>query len=108
MEQRFSEKAGQGIEISDYPEVDGDDVQFPEYVPVAYAVSVKECGCAEFIVEGSTQICEYCGTLMYRVATRWYRLLSLEEEQAAEEWQKNEHKKMGWVEVGVPKEDDNS
>lgn len=98
MEQRYSEKAGISFEESDYPEVDEKNVAFPEYVPVAYAVSVTECGHAEFIVEGSAQICAYCGTLMYRVATRWYRLVSLEEEKAAEEWQKSEHRKMGWIE----------
>lgn len=99
MEQKYWDKADRGIKMSDYPEVNDAEVQFPEYIPVTYAVSVKDCGNAEFIVDGSTQICEYCGTTMFRTATRWYRVLNPEEQHEAEEWQKGQHNQGSWVEV---------
>ena len=37
------------------------DVQFPKEIFVSFAVCSKECGNTEFIVDGSTQVCEYCG-----------------------------------------------
>ncbi len=46
--------------------------EFPDRLPVAYAVCHPECGRAEFIVEGSTQACQRCGGLMFRTDTRWY------------------------------------
>ncbi|WP_370677822.1 hypothetical protein [Pleomorphomonas sp. PLEO] len=53
----------------DYPDADAD---FPEYVYVSYAVCHTDCGTRELIVEGSTQECQTCGRLMYRVETHKY------------------------------------
>jgi hypothetical protein len=56
--------------LEDYPEVDNDTIGFPERVAVAYAVCGRDCGRAEFIVDGSTQMCQYCGRLMFRAVVR--------------------------------------
>lgn len=53
-----------------YPKVR--KVRFPESLPIAYAVCSRECGNRQFIVDGSTQVCEYCGGLMFRISTRTY------------------------------------
>ncbi len=50
------------------------DISWPEKVDIAYAVCHPNCGCKEFIVEGSTQRCQHCGGLMYRCETKEYRL----------------------------------
>ena len=54
--------------------VDPGPVTFPATLPVAYAVCHPECGGAEFIVEGSTQECQHCGGLLFRMETREYEL----------------------------------
>ena len=59
-------------EPQDY--VDPGPVAFPASLPIAYAVCHPECGAAEFIVEGSTQECQYCGGLLFRMQTRDYGL----------------------------------
>jgi len=59
-------------EPMDYP--DPGAVAFPETMPVAYAVCHPECGAREFIVDGSTQECQYCGGLMFRTEVREYVL----------------------------------
>jgi hypothetical protein len=53
----------------DYPDVAPD---FPESVFIAFAVCHPSCGTRELIVDGSTQECQACGRLMYRVETRTY------------------------------------
>jgi len=56
-------------EPRDYPDVVG---EFPEILPIAYAVCHPDCGTEQFIVEGSTQECQRCGRLMFRTAMREY------------------------------------
>ena len=57
----------------DYP--DPGAVSFPEAIHIAYAVCHPECGAREFIVDGSTQECQYCGGgLMFRTEVREYVL----------------------------------
>ncbi|MDJ0874708.1 MAG: hypothetical protein QNJ02_05530 [Desulfobacterales bacterium] len=58
--------------LEEYPEVK--DKDFPEEIRVAFAVCGKECGRGEFIVDGSTQVCQYCGMLMFRTEVIKYRL----------------------------------
>lgn len=72
VEREYWRKADQTLDV--YPAVEDDLVQFPAEIPIAYAVCSKECGRAEFIVDGSTQICHYCGKMMFRTAVRKYRL----------------------------------
>ncbi len=48
-------------------------VNYPEQIPIAFAVCHPECGRAEFIVDGSTQECQTCGSIMFRVESSWYR-----------------------------------
>ncbi len=55
--------------IDDYPDTVG---EFPETLPIAYAVCHPDCGTEQFIVEGSTQECQRCGQLMFRNATKEY------------------------------------
>lgn len=55
----------------DYPEAKPD---FPETVHVAYAVCHPNCGRKELIIDGSTQECQSCGQLMYRIDTKEYVL----------------------------------
>jgi hypothetical protein len=59
-------------EPQDY--VDPGPAVFPASLPIAYAVCHPECGTAEFIVEGSTQECQHCGGLLFRMETREYTL----------------------------------
>ena len=59
-------------EPQDYPQLG--PVNFPQRLRVAYAVCHPECGTREFIVEGSTQECQYCGGLLYRTEARDYDL----------------------------------
>ncbi len=74
IEREYWRKADEGIKISDYPEINNDEVDFPLENSIAYAVCTKECGVKEFIVDGSTQICHYCGKMMFRTAVRKYVL----------------------------------
>jgi hypothetical protein len=60
-------------EATDYPEVS--KVVFPGNISIAYAVCHPECGAAEFIVDGSTQERQYCGSLMFRAAVAEYKLV---------------------------------
>ena len=50
--------------LVDYPEIK--KVRFPKSMHIAYAVCTKDCGARQFIVDGSTQVCEYCGNQMFR------------------------------------------
>ena len=59
-------------EPNDYPKEAKAD--FPQSVLVAYAVCHPECGCRELIVEGSTQECQRCGSLMFRTESKEYKL----------------------------------
>ena len=61
-----------GYNLEDYPEVD--HIDFPKEIHIAYAVCGRECGNREFIVDGQTQVCEYCGKLMFRTEVRKYNL----------------------------------
>jgi hypothetical protein len=61
-------------EPMDYPTAT--DVNFPESIYIAYAVCHPECGVAEYIVDGSTQECQYCGGLMFRTEVAEYMLAS--------------------------------
>ena len=58
----------------DYSNRDVADVTFPETIDLAYAVCAPSCGVREFIVEGSTQECQYCGGLMFRTEVAEYEL----------------------------------
>jgi hypothetical protein len=44
--------------LEDYPDIE--TAAFPKEINIAYAVCSNKCGVQQFIVEGSTQICEYC------------------------------------------------
>jgi hypothetical protein len=66
----------QEYKLEDYPEVE--DVDFPEEIYIAYAVCGKYCGNKEFIVDGQTQVCEYCGKQMFRTVVRKYVLSNTE------------------------------
>ncbi len=55
-----------------YPEIT--DVEFPNELHIAYAVCGKPCGNKEFIVDGQTQVCQYCGKLMFRTEVKKYVL----------------------------------
>ena len=60
------------VDLNCYPDVD--NVDFPTEIYVAYAVCENNCGNKEFIVDGQTQVCQHCGTLMFRTETRKYIL----------------------------------
>jgi len=59
-------------EPNDYPKVE--KVEFPQSIQVAYAVCHPECGCRELIVDGGTQECQRCGSLMFRTEVKEYKL----------------------------------
>lgn len=56
--------------FEDYPEVD--NVKFPEEIYIAYAVCAKEPGNREFIIDGQSQVCQYCGGIMFRTKVNKY------------------------------------
>lgn len=58
--------------LEDYPEIE--NVDFPEEIYIAYVVCGNECGNKEFIVDGQTQVCQYCGKLMFRTEVGKYVL----------------------------------
>lgn len=60
--------------LNEYMTVEEDQIIFPKEITVAYAVCSKECGNTEFIVDGSSQVCQYCGKSLFRVAVRKYTL----------------------------------
>lgn len=49
--------------------------EFPKEISIALAVCTEKCGTSEFIVDGSTQVCQHCGSLMFRTQVRRYRLI---------------------------------
>ncbi len=57
--------------LEQYPDVA--EVDFPEKLGIAYAVCADSCGNAEFIVDGQTQVCQYCGKLMFRTLVKEYQ-----------------------------------
>ena len=67
-------KAKPRAKISEYPIVKPEDVCFPQTIPVAFAVCTKKCGGRQFIVDGSTQVCEHCGQNMFRTEVAEYKL----------------------------------
>jgi len=73
-EREYSRKVQDAYKLDDYPDVPEGSVHFPQELHVAFAVCGKECGRAEFIVDGSTQICAYCGNPMFRTEVRRYVL----------------------------------
>ncbi len=56
----------------DYPQVE--NVTFPKTLKIAYAVCHSDCGMREFIVDGSSQECQFCGGLNYRAKFAYYQL----------------------------------
>ena len=53
------------------------DKKIPKFqyeIYISFAVCGKNCGYKTFIVDGQTQVCEYCGRLMFRTEERKYRL----------------------------------
>lgn len=54
----------------------GDKNEFPEEFDIALAVCTENCGTVEFIVDGSTQVCQHCGSLMFRTEVKKYRLIA--------------------------------
>ena len=59
-------------EPMDYPDTTG--VEFPDSIHIAHATCHPECGVQEFIVDGSTQRCQRCGSLMFRSEVREYQI----------------------------------
>jgi hypothetical protein len=53
-------------------------IEFPQDITIAFAVCGKECGNKEFIVSGSTQVCESCGNQLFRTEEREYYLTNEE------------------------------
>ena len=57
-----------------YPEVASNSIKFPKNILITYAVCRKGCGNRGLIVEGNTDICEYCGHHMLHTYTRKHTL----------------------------------
>lgn len=57
-------------QLDEYPKVES--VSFPKKISIAYAVCSKTCGNKEFIVDGQSQVCQYCGKLMFRTEVQEY------------------------------------
>lgn len=64
--------------LEEYLSID-DGQEFPKEINIALAVCTKNCGTVEFIVDGSTQVCQHCGSLMFRTENKKYRLMDKDE-----------------------------
>lgn len=63
------------ISLNNYPEVVDETVVFPDYVDVVIAECTDKCGNKEFIIVGSSsQICQYCGSIMKPLQLAEYKL----------------------------------
>ena len=60
--------------LNDYLEIEEEKIKFPKEIKIALAVCSKDCGNIEFITDGSSQVCQHCGHLMYRSTTKTYIL----------------------------------
>jgi hypothetical protein len=58
---------------SDPPIAEPTAPNFPKTIHVAFATCA--CGVREFIVDGSTQECQFCGGLMFRQESAEYELI---------------------------------
>jgi hypothetical protein len=58
--------------LKDYLEVNS--VEFPNEIHIAFAVCGKKCSNKEFIVDGQSQVCQYCEKLMFRTEIKKYQL----------------------------------
>ena len=65
----------EGYPLEDYIDIPDNSVEFPKEISVAYAVCSKDCGNREFIIDGSSQVCQYCGRLLFRTEVKKYRLI---------------------------------
>ncbi|MDD7792999.1 MULTISPECIES: hypothetical protein [unclassified Clostridium] len=63
----------EGYELDEYIE-EPEEIKFPKEIYIAYAVCSKQCGNVEFIVDGSSQVCQYCGKMMFRTEVKKYVL----------------------------------
>lgn len=99
MEHEYWKKAEEGISLDDYPEVDENAIEFPNDIYIAFAVSTKDCGNSEFIVDGSTQICDVCGKTMFRTIVRRYQIAANYEPDNPKPL---EEYKGAWVEINNP------
>lgn len=68
----MKDKLYQAYPLEEYPEVN--HVEFPKEISIAFAVCGKQCGSYGFIVDGSTEICEYCYKKMKKLETKKYIL----------------------------------
>lgn len=59
-------------------EMDFNEIEFPKEIHIAYAVCGKQCGNKEYIVDGQSQVCEYCTHNMFRTETAIYRRVEKE------------------------------
>jgi hypothetical protein len=50
------------------------EIPFPKTIWIAVAVCDVGCGRIELIVDGSTQECQHCGSIMFRTSVREYHL----------------------------------
>lgn len=60
--------------LDDYIDIEEREIVFPKEIFVAFAVCSKECGNTEYIVDGSSQVCQKCGKLLFRTAVKKYIL----------------------------------
>lgn len=67
----------QSYPLNEYPEIADEEVEFPQFLDIAFAVCSKECGNMEFLVDGSSQVCQNCGKLMFRTVTKRYQIRRL-------------------------------
>lgn len=47
---------------------------FPEKLWIAFAICTNKCQNKEFIVDGSSQVCKYCGDALFRIKSEGYKI----------------------------------
>ncbi len=72
----------QAYPIDEYPKIAL--FEFPKEIHIAYAVCGTQCGNREFIVDGQTQVCEFCHKQMFRTEVRKYTLCENPDTESSE------------------------
>lgn len=67
-----NKKKFKAYNLDEYPSIK--EIKFPKEIHIAFAVCGKECGNKEFIVDGQSQVCQYCGRLMFRDEVKKYKI----------------------------------
>ncbi|MDH5762538.1 MAG: hypothetical protein OEZ51_06130 [Nitrospinota bacterium] len=70
----MKEEKATSWKLNEYPKIEKEDIDFPEEINLVYAVCGQSCSLQEIIVQGSTEICQYCNKRMKLIGKASYTL----------------------------------